>query len=251
MFIPHSIADALRELKKLEESEQGTPLLIHDRLLSLIGSHKDDWDELSEDAEAIVVDYLPWLAGIPPEYGDYDEDLAWKQAVATVLLDNRQAISSETKAHTPLYVVFAMIAFRLLHNSLRNNQIISAALADAEDTEAIEIRARLPMYLAMGYHCASEVVTLASTLKSAESDSKANRRNRASKGAARRNRKYQDARNGFVEFYLKNRQLSRAEAARRFWKDLEDSRHPSDPPLYRSEETAVRAFTDALRRAGI
>lgn len=243
--------DALNSIKGHNDPNGDVPQHLHERIVQSISGHEDRWQELFEIAHDVEILFCPLQFGLPTEEVSAD-DLGNKlKSIPEILIEHVDELSSDDFFNCEPSVWFGIVAADLIATGLFMYRMIQHSLTTYPDKTDPDLEKLLPVHVASTYGCGGEALIAGEVFKRQAYAQIEKRRLRASKGGIERNRKYSEARIGFVEFYLAHRNLSRAEAARRYYRNLIQALGPGERRLYISEESAVRAFTEALRKENI
>lgn len=222
-----------------------------DRILALIDACPEDWQRLYTTLQEAELAFCPFHVGVPREVLD-DEDLAdADKSIVEIFVNHLYELSGSEWFDCDASVWLGILAADLLGNGLLRHEVLQQAIRESEHPVNPEIAARLPLQIPLAYWHCSEALIAGEVAQAQMAKHQARRVERASRGGQARNKKYAHARAAFVAFYIENTHLSRAEAARRFYKRLNENLRPGEPRLYVNEESAIRAFRDALTLAGI
>ncbi len=243
--------DALSIIREHNDPNGELPQRLHERVVQLISGHEDRWQELFEIAYEVEIVFCPLQFGLPREEASADDLANEAKSIPEILIEHVDELSSDDFFNCEPSVWFGIVAADLIANGLLTYKMIQHSLATFPDDTDSELEKYLPAHVASTYGRGAEALIAGELLKHQARVQTEERRSRASKGGIERNRKYSEARADFIEFYLGHRKLSHAEAARRYNRKLLEAQRPGERPLYRNEESAVRAFTDALRKEKI
>lgn len=217
--------------------------------MSLIDSCPYKWDTLYNTVDEAYLTYCPSYAGVPQEVDEESDDD--NKSVVEVFLAHSDELSGSEWFDCEPSVWLGIVAADLLGNRLSMYKLIRHAIDTSDKPADPEILEHLPLQVPVAYWNCSEALIAGELLRMQAEKLKHHRTARARRGGQARNQAFADAHAKFVEFYVKNTHLSRAEAARRFFRKLNDGLPPGSRPIYNSEESAVRALREALKKSGI
>jgi hypothetical protein len=222
-----------------------------DRILSLIDACPEDWQRLYATLQEAELAYCPFHVGVPREILDDDDLVDADKSIVEIFVEHLDELSGSKWFDCDASVWLGILAADQLGNGLLRHEVLQKAVHESEHLVNPEIAERLPLQIPLAYWHCSEALIAGEVARAEMAKDQTKRVESASRGGQARNKKYAHARAAFLAFYIENTHLSRAEAARRFYKRLNENLRPGEPGLYVNEESAIRAFRDALTLAGI
>jgi hypothetical protein len=244
--------DVLRYIDELEDPVWPKVAADYlDRIHFLIDHTQDRWDDLYGLTFDVEIVHCPWQIGVPEDDWTKDNLSNRDRSIVEILLDNMEELSGADWFDCEPSAWLGIFAASNLGNGIHIYRIVSYAVSEAEGPVDQELLDHLPFQLPANYLRTSEALIAAEVLRKQHELLRRERQSRAASGGRERNKPYILAHEQFIEYYLANNHLSRAEAARRFYAKLTADLGPHDRPLYRNEECAVRALRGALKAAGI